>query len=173
VLPYTGRKYQTDELIPVFLETETAIHEADVISGRRLTDHDVRRALQKLVLQVRSSGRPEPAEEAATAAGPGKLDDFVVWNILGRWRWYFEDNPDPGRDNLVGVLRTTLKSIDVWGSPSPTSRGYLREIEGFLKKAGVSVRQFSSEAEVMRALGREGELPAELLPLDDEEVPGG
>ncbi len=50
-----------------------------------------------------------------------------------------------GVETLIGVLRTTLDSIRTWGSASPTSRGYLNYIEGFLGKAGISVRKATAD----------------------------
>ena len=38
---------------------------------------------------------------------------------------------------MLGVLNTLLGSVDVWGTPSPNSRGYLSFLEGFMRKAGV------------------------------------
>src|SRR3954451_12968813 len=65
-LAYHGGKYKTDEFIPLMLQTETAIYEADVVSGQALTDDDVEAELERLVLLLRKgpilsleSGYPE------------------------------------------------------------------------------------------------------------------
>lgn len=151
-LAYRGNKYKTDELVPLHFDTETAVYECFVMSGRRLTDHDVRRALEKLIRQIRANALPQREETvSAPAAGMG-AEDFLIWNIRGRWEHFFEDHPHPGRDKVVGVLRTILGSIQVWGSISPTSRGYLRYIEGFCRKLGVRVRVYDSAEEAEQAV---------------------
>ncbi len=48
---------------------------------------------------------------------------------------------------MIGVLRTILRSVEVWHSESGHSRGYLHYIEGFLKKAGVSVQLVDEDFE--------------------------
>src|SRR4051794_27674638 len=57
-LAYTGNKYKTEELVPIVYETELAIHEADAITGRRLTDRVVEAALEKLILEMRRAPLP-------------------------------------------------------------------------------------------------------------------
>ena len=37
-LAYTGNKFKTDELVPVFLSTETGIYESFVVTEQALTD---------------------------------------------------------------------------------------------------------------------------------------
>src|SRR3954466_7657557 len=66
-LAYSGNKFKTDELVPVFFNTETGIYEAFVATDRKLTNADVQAALQELILQLRQG--PLPALEA-----PDKLD---------------------------------------------------------------------------------------------------
>src|SRR5205823_8540539 len=61
-LAYTGNKYKTDELVPVFHSTEVGIYETFVMTNRQLTDRTVASALQKLVEQMRQGSLP-PFEE--------------------------------------------------------------------------------------------------------------
>jgi hypothetical protein len=136
-LAYTGDKYKTDELTPVFLRTETGIYETYVMTDRQLTDATVQAALVKLIHQLRAGGLPPLEEQPSINAE----EDLVIWNIRRNWHDLFASFPHPGTDNLIGVLRTLLSSIDTWSTPSPTSRGYLNFVEGFLRKAGVKVQK--------------------------------
>jgi len=154
-LAYHGRKYRTKELVPTHLETELAIHECDVLLDRELTDHDVREALESLVLQVRLGPLPEIDRKKPFSAGPDNNRDVLIWNIREHWDHFFRENPHPGRDKLVGILRSILGSVETWGNPSPASRGYLRFIEGFCAKLGYRVQVASSEEELHRLLEAE------------------
>ncbi|MHC4176516.1 MAG: hypothetical protein ACYSWU_03365 [Planctomycetota bacterium] len=146
VLAYRGDKYKTDELIPWVYQAEVGIYESFVVTGRRLTDHDVRAAVEGLVVRIRDGMPPIPAEGSASdelIEGPVNL---VIWSIRRNWQRLLETLPDPGRDKLVGVLRTLLGSIETWGSRARTPRGYLEFIEEFLAEAGVSVEALSPDA---------------------------
>jgi hypothetical protein len=145
VLAYQGNKYKTDELIPWVYRTEVGIYESFVMTHRRLTDHEVRAALEELVLQIRAGLPPIPHDAAEADRVIEGTQNLVIWNIRQNWHLRARSLPSPGRDALVGVLRTILGSIEVWGSPSPSSRGYLDFIEGFLTEAGVSVEEVSPE----------------------------
>jgi hypothetical protein len=143
-LAYSGNKYKTDELIPVIMHTETAIHEMDVMTDRTITDHTVRAALEKLVLQMRGGSLPALEESDELTWRRGHEADLIVEHIRRSWDALFRSALYPGDDNLVGVLRTILDSINTWSTPAPTSRGYLNYIEGFLRKLGVNVRKGSA-----------------------------
>jgi hypothetical protein len=139
VLAYKGDKYKTDELVPLIFETEVAVYECFVMSSRRLTDHHVRAALEKLIVQLRHGPLPEwDSNTTPDLVASGEVE-LVIANIRRSWHRFFQSHPHPGHDNVIGVLRTTLGSIEVWGSISPTSRGYLRYVEGFCNRLGVSV----------------------------------
>jgi hypothetical protein len=74
----------------------------------------------------------------------GQEEDLVVRNVRRNW---VQMMPWPTTDELVGVLRTTLNSINIWSTRGAESRGYLNYIEGFLKRGGVSVNVVSPEGE--------------------------
>ena len=141
-LAYHGRKYQTEALMPLLFATEGAIYEAFVLSQRTLTDHDVREALEQLVLQVRKG---QIDLERAPQRLEGELRDIIKLNILMRWHDSLENSPHPGRDNLIGILRTVIGSVENHATISRSSREYLKFIEGFMRKAGVHVEAFSDE----------------------------
>ena len=147
-LAYSGMKYKTEELVPFIFITENAIHEAFVISRRVFTDHDVRKALETMIggiRQNRLSVSKETGMEAKRRQSAGNADQLIACNILFHWRMFFKTKYRPGRDKLVGVLRTILGSIDVWGSVNPKSRGYLEYIEDFLGRVVANTREVSKE----------------------------
>jgi hypothetical protein len=134
---YLGSKYHTDELAPVYLEVETAIYASYLVSGGRTTDHDVRRGLEKLILSIRQGLPVVPGEEPELVYAPGDEAEFVVTSIRRQCWDKFRFQGDPGRDNLVGVLRSTLGSISRYASVSPQSRNYLEFLEEFLADLGI------------------------------------
>ena len=147
-LAYSGMKYKTEELTPFIFLTEHAIHEAFVISRRGFTDHDVRKALETMIGGIRQNrllASEETDVEAKRGQNAGNADEFIVCNILFHWREFFETQFRPDRDKLVGVLRTILGSIAVWGSVNPKSQGYLEYIEDFLGEIGADIREVSKE----------------------------
>lgn len=146
VLPYKGNTYKSPELVPTVFRTELGIHEADVMSERSLTDRDIRAALEQLVLDMRQSPLP-PQDDSNRFSDTGSPTDLIVWNIRRNWKDLYEESPHPGRENLIGVLRTLLDSINTWSTPSPASRGYLHFVEGFLKKSGATVRVMDENME--------------------------
>jgi hypothetical protein len=146
-LAYTGNKYKTDDLLPLTQATESAICQAYVMTGRTMTDHTVRGALESLVMQMRGPGLPPYEHEHEVAYEPGKEQELIVWAIRHNWHHLFEEEAHPGTDALVGILRTLLNSLDTFGTPSKQSRGYLNFIEGFLKKGGVTFEGPEKEEE--------------------------
>ena len=144
-LAYSGGKYKTEANAPVFLRTEVGIYESYVIYDRELTDDEVEAAIERLVLQMREGPLPPlPKTDVVTATEDGE-EDLIIMNIRLNWRILEETGSLPGRDDLIGVLRSILNSIAVWRSQSLHSQSYLRYLEGFLKKLGVSVRQVNSD----------------------------
>lgn len=138
-LAYHGQKYKRDEYVPIFLATEAGIHEADTILDRRLTDRDVEAALTRLIDDLRRSDRLFDAE-GDTLNETGAIID----RILSRWDHQFSLQGRPPRDVLVGILRTTLGSIEIWSSRGG-ARGYLNYIKGFLGKVGMGFHLVTHE----------------------------
>jgi len=171
-LAYSGMKYKTEELAPFIFDTEHAIHEAFVISRRDFTDHHVRKALETMIGKIRRNqilASEEIDAEAERGRSAGNAEEFIVCNILFHWREFFETEFRPCRDKLVGVLRTILGSIEVWGSMNPKSQGYLEYIEDFLGQVGADVREVSREELI--ELGIEESFLAEIseeTPATDE-----
>ena len=143
-LAYMGEKYKTDELIPIWVQTETGIYETFVMTDRKLLDQTVVTALEKLVMRMRAGTLPPVSDTAEIHYEVGQEEDLVIENVRRRWELYFEDEWRPPKVKLIGVLRTILGSIEKVRSPGPRSQSYMRHIAGFLtKKLGISVEQFS------------------------------
>ena len=144
-LAYHGNKYKKEELVRTLMRAEVGIYESFVMTDRQLTDHTVEAAVEELVLRMRRGALPELEDTASVDIGERGEAGLVIWNIRRNWCHLFETEPPPSRENQIGILRTILGSIDVWKSVSPTSRGYLRYLEGFLQKLGVTVEAYSSD----------------------------
>jgi hypothetical protein len=173
-LAYAGSKYKTDEYAPLFFRTEVGIYESYVMCDRELTDDEVEAAIERMVIQMRQGSLPPLSETGTLTLTDGGEEDLVIANIRRNWRIMAEAETLPGRDDLIGMLRTILHSIQVWRSQSLHSQGYLRYVEGFMKKLGVSVRRVTPDLEPipepdedpLLALGRawvaEGDTAAEV-----------
>jgi hypothetical protein len=138
-LAYEGNKYKTEELEPIFLETETGIYTAYRASGGRVADHHVRSALERMIGLMRGPGLPPYEHACEVSYVPGQEEELVIWGVRHNWHHYFDEFPHPGVENLVGVLRTILGSMDTWSTPGRESRGYLTYLRGSLRQAGVDV----------------------------------
>ena len=147
-LAYLGKKYQTEELVPTWMQTEIGIYETFVMTDRQLLDQTVVTALESLIRQIRAGLLPPLEDTSEIQYEVGGEVDLVIENIRCNWARHFADEWKPPRDKLVGVLRTILGSIAKVRAPGPQSQSYVRHIEGFLtKKLGVSVKQYSQNLE--------------------------
>ena len=57
---------------------------------------------------------------------------LVVDTILDRWEEVFEHHLQSKRDNLIGILRTTVGSIETRGEMQLSPRSYLDYLPKFL-----------------------------------------
>lgn len=152
-LAYAGKKYRTDAFAPVFLKTELGIYESDVMCDSQLTDDVVEAALEQLVIQMRE-GEPALGPESDTENTFAKDEEqLIIANIRRNWEDLYVEGRLPGRDDLIGILRTLLHSIEFWRSQSLQRRGYLHFVEDFLKQAGISVRRMPPPSGSHPALG--------------------
>lgn len=187
-LAYHGSKYRTDELVPLHLQTETGIYHAFVASKRKLTDAEVESALRRLILQLRRGSQPslDDASPGESETAPSLEEEMVLLHIRLNWQRMQESGALPGRDTLVGVLRSILGSIETWKHAGAESRGYLEYIEGFLGRMGVHAESLPEEAlselewadeeeedeEEDEEEANDEELPTELAGVDDLEAIG-
>ena len=94
-LAYMGGKYKTDELVPIWMQTEIGIYETFVITDRKLLDQTVVTALEKLIMRLRAGSLPPLTDTAEIHYEVGHEEDFVIENIRRRWELYFEDDGRP------------------------------------------------------------------------------
>jgi hypothetical protein len=147
-LAYTGNRYKTKELVKPLFETEIGIYEAFVISQQHLTDGDVETELHDLIAELRE----RPAAELIYAEAADDDDEprgLVTTTVFLRWGALLEKGVLPGRDELIGILRTTLGSLETWRSRSASSRGYLNYLQGFMNKMGVRVALADKDGAVL------------------------
>ncbi len=144
-MAYHGTKYRGPEYVPIIHRTESGILEAYVISGRTMSDADVEKGIGRLIELLRA--RKLPNLSGASSDEPVALpeESFLVINIVGRWRDFAETNPLPARDDLIGVLRTLLSSLETRRSMAIHPQGYLRFLEEFLGKTGTRVQMLTPE----------------------------
>src|SRR4051794_3817091 len=117
-LAYHGSKYKTEEFIPLMLQTETAIHEADVLSRQTLTDDEVEAELQRLVLLLRK-GPFLALESGDQDRTTDETPDSLIHSLIRRrWQDMAERQALPKREDVIGVVRTILGSLDSWRSQS-------------------------------------------------------
>ena len=147
-LAYLGKKYQTEELTPIWLQTELGIYESFVITDRKLLDQTAVAAVEKLVRQLRAGTLPPMTDSDAIQYEVGQEEDLVTESIRRRWIHHFGEEWRPPKGQLIGVLRSILGSIEKVRAPGPRSQSYMHHIAGFLtKNLGVSVKTLSADME--------------------------
>ena len=119
-LAYAGGKYKTDEYAPIFFRTEVGIYESYVMCDRELTDDEVEAAIERLVIRMREGPLPPPSETNVVTVTEGSEEDLIIANIRRNWQILEEKGSLPGRDDLIGILRSILHSIEVCALPEPT-----------------------------------------------------
>jgi len=145
-LAYTGNRYRSKELVGSVFQTDQGIYDAYVLSRRTLTDRDVEQEILGLIDGLHARPAAELIFEAMPDSGDG-WEGTVGSLILQHWGTLLETNGLPARDELIGILRTTLGSIETWRSKSMSSRGYLNFLEGFMHKLGYQIRIESADGD--------------------------
>ena len=136
-LPYAGRKYQSERWVPHVYQTELAICETIAHSDGRLTNEQVEAALVRLIDNLRRGLPPAlPDGEPEVPFAAGQEVEFLVWNIRRHWRELFDDEGPVSRDDLVGILRTLLHSIEAHAWNTGPHRGYVDFLASFMRSAG-------------------------------------
>ncbi len=147
-MAYLGEKYKKDKFIPTWMHTEIGIYQTYVMSDRKLCDHIVSAALENLIRQMRAGALPPLPEGSDVHYEVGCEEDLLIENVRRCWRDCFATEWQPPKDDLIGVLRTILSSIQKVKTPGTQSQSYLKHIAGFLtKQLGVSVQRFSADYE--------------------------
>jgi len=115
------------------------------MNERTLTDYEVEAALVQMIGLLRDRKSPilpspdASTQDSVTVSGENR-QQMVITLIQMNWRFLQENGELPGREDLIGILRTVLSSLETWRSESLNSQGYLRFLEGFMKDLGVNVR---------------------------------
>lgn len=145
--PYAGDRFKSPKFVSPLFETEQGIYTAYVCSLRKLADVDVKRSLERLISDLRSRPVTEllnRSQDAAEQDPQGIIEQFICLH----WRDLANRGGLPPRDDLIGILRTLLGSVENWSTRSLESRGYLHFLEGFLtKRMGVRVELIDSNDE--------------------------
>jgi hypothetical protein len=149
-LAYAGNKYKTPVLIPFLFRTEVAIHEAYVLTDHALKDDTVEAALVDLIARLRQGAPLEFLEKDTLTVGSSleTQKNLVITNVQRNWRIYSEEYPLPRKDDIIGVLRTILNSLEIWRSKNMHPQGYVRYLEGFVKQAGASALVYERDPEL-------------------------
>ncbi|WP_205678923.1 hypothetical protein [Aquisphaera insulae] len=158
-LAYSGNKYRTAELVPVMLRTEVGIYESYVMLDPDLTDNDVQSAIERMIIQLRDgtlSPLPDPEDPDEDEVD---AEDFIRERIRRNWQVYSETKALPPKDDLIGILRTILNSLDIWRWKEMSPQGYYKFLKGFMKDAGVTIHRLESDT-LTRERPAVGELPA-------------
>ncbi len=138
ILPYDGTKYQAPEWVPQVSQTELAVYEAIVASGRRLTNDQVKTAFETLVRHLRDGQPallPEGSPEVTFEAGAEV--EFLVWNIRRHWGIAVERYGPVKTEDLIGILRTLLYSIEAHAWNTGRSLGYVAFLYKFIRDGGL------------------------------------
>src|SRR4051794_37882751 len=86
VQPYEGRKYQGPEYAEALMRAEQGILEAYVVTGRRLTDRQVERSLEYLILDLRGQKPATPPADTPQITLPdGGSEDMIADFIKRHW----------------------------------------------------------------------------------------
>ncbi len=145
-LAYMGGKYKKDKLIPSWMHAEIGIYETYIMTDRKIFDQTVISALETLIRKMRRGELSPLPETAEILYEVGREADLLIENVRRHWAQHFATEWRPPKDDLIGVLRTILGSIEKVRAPGPRSQSYLRHIAGFLtKKIGVSVKACSAD----------------------------
>lgn len=146
-LAYLGEKYKTEDLIPSLMHAEIGIYQTYVLTDRKIFDQTAKSALERLIKQMRSGTLPPLPEMTEIRYDDGGEEDLLIENIRRSWSDHFATEWKPPKDDLIGVLRTILGSIERVKDPGPQSQAYLRHIAGFLtSKLGVSVKKVAVDS---------------------------
>ena len=97
LLAYHGNKYKIGGLLRTLFSTEAGIYESFVMSDRKITDHDVRRVVEKLIRGIRGGAVRLPAQtdwNEKTDEEPE--DNLIAANIRRHWEEYSGESPFPG-----------------------------------------------------------------------------
>jgi tetratricopeptide (TPR) repeat protein len=128
----TTKNYRTAQYVEYIFTAEVGVLQAATLLPE-LTDGEVLNALRKLVAQIDAGGLPRFREQ------PTDTDGMIVWLIVQGWEDLFRRKSRLSTPDMVGVLNTVIESAQTHVR-NPRGRGYLKYLEQFMKRAGVSIK---------------------------------
>jgi hypothetical protein len=126
------------------MAAERGIYESFMISERKLTDVEVGHALRQLTQELLEQGFQAVEDPHEVTLGE-KAEPLVAWAIRRNWEDLFQEHPRHSDEDLAGLLRVPLASLDIWSTPERDSQGYLYYLEGFMSHMGVKVQRLSED----------------------------
>lgn len=134
--PYRGSKYQDPYWATPVFHTELGIYQTIQVSEKQLTNRDVKAAITELIRELNTGESPLPANDVPTASfNPGDPVPFLMARIRDNWKALFDAWGQVDREDLIGILRTLLNSIEAHAAHSDPERGYVAFLDGFLRDA--------------------------------------
>ncbi len=132
-LAYAGKEYKGREWVPHMYRTERGVYEGIIASGRTLTNSQVEAAYTALIAHLRS-GQPAllPEDAAPVEYAAGRETEYLVWNVRRHWGLLFAEKGPVAVQDLIGILRTLLYSMDTHAFNTGPERGYVDFLYGFL-----------------------------------------
>jgi hypothetical protein len=141
---YEGKKYRAPEWAPFVFRTETAVYETLVMTDRTLTNKTVWAGFVELTRELQAGRSPIFVEgEPDVALCEGKHAEFLIWNIRRAWTDFFASKGPVATNDLIGIIGTLLYSMKAHAWNTGPSLGYLHFLEGFMRNAGVDVRELT------------------------------
>src|SRR5205807_2364747 len=106
-----------------------------IASRRHLANDQVQSALLHLIRHLHAD---QPAvlgeQDPEVPFEPGREVEFLVWNIRRRWGLLFREAPPAATQDLIGILRTLLHSIQAHAWNTGSQRGYVEFLDGFMAR---------------------------------------
>jgi len=130
----TAKNYRTERYVEYIFAAELGILQAAKLVPE-LTDGEVLAVVRKLVDQVQARGLPRlPQGEQ-----PMDPDRLIAWLIVQGWEDLFRRRGSLTKRDMAGCLTVVIESIEV-RMRKPGGRKYLRFLDQFMKRAGVTVQ---------------------------------
>jgi len=134
VTPYEGSKYQSEDWIPAVFRTELGIYEVLLDSNRTLSNRTVETALIDLVTDLRDGAPPFLTDDDDPDMEYSKETEreFLNWNIRRNWETLFDESGPIPNEDLIGILRTLLNSIQMHAWNTGPSMGYVHFLHNLM-----------------------------------------
>ncbi|MFM7037149.1 MAG: hypothetical protein ACKO2L_05440 [Planctomycetaceae bacterium] len=139
--PYFGLHWrQKTDCAHTLLATEIGICSAWLLGAHRfnLCDDDVVEAVENMILRLRAGQNllpdPDASEQVLDSEQWDSNPEVFADMILRHWYQISKSGSLPGREDLIGILRTILGSISNVRLERPGSTHYLQFVAEWLRK---------------------------------------